>query len=189
MSRHTLTVAALAILSFGLTLAALWMQRAPNVPVALPGRAALSRVWAALSARPSAPAAATAAAVAAPPARALPPDADVPAYDMSGPPLPVMFAVSSVRGPVAEDDADDASVPSNRIGVTRQVDLVNESDAPLEITVLATYVPTQETTQAQLFVPPHGQAHAGRESGLKLEPGYQIALHGRGYQELVETVR
>lgn len=190
MGKQILTLGALATLGFAVTLAVPWILRAPSAPAALPGRAALSRFWSSVVPHVSPAAVSAATPGAAPPRAPYAPysSPEVPPYDVSGPPLPVMLATSSHAGR-AEDDADGDTVDSNRVVLVRQVDLVNESDEPLEITVLATDVPTQETTQAQLFVPPHAQAHVDSESGLKLEPGYQVALRSRGFQELTQTVR
>jgi hypothetical protein len=202
-SRQILTTVALMILSFTATLAVLWHQRVPPPAAASPRnswrtaalpaqRPPADAIDAPVSAARSTPLKAVSTRAPAAPSSPI----EAPVWDDTGPPLPVLFAVSShasLRQNDAEDDdaeSDQAeqATPTVQPDVARQVDVLNESGEPLSITVLSVDVPTQETTQAQLLVPPHAQAHAGSESGLKLEPGYQVTLRSRGYQEMTQTV-
>ena len=69
-------------------------------------------------------------------------------------------------------------------GGERELDLVNNSDEALTITILVADAP-----KAQLFVPPGVEQRLGTDSGLDLEPGSQVTLRSHGYRELTETVR
>jgi hypothetical protein len=200
-SRQTLTTVALMVLSFTVTFAVLRHPRvAPPTPVAAVPRSSLrtaalpeQRPQHAAVDAPVAPAESVSPKPAPVHAPAPEPAPEVPTWDDGGPPLPIMFAVSSHPAWHLEDAEDDSAgdgdpQPTGQPGVARQVDVLNESSDPLVITVLAVDVPTQEATQAQLFVPPHAQAHAGSESGLKLDQGYQVTLRSRGYQQMTQTV-
>jgi hypothetical protein len=162
-------IVALVVLSFGLTLAIQWIRQVPRAPLQ-----SLAAVVATSGGRPATAAASpsAAAAVAARSARVPAPAIEVPPSEDNGPALPVLFAISSVRS-----------------GVARQVDVQNNSDGPLDITVVAMDGPTQERTVAQMFLPPNSEEHVGSESGLRLEPGYQVTLRSSGYRELNQTVR
>jgi hypothetical protein len=202
-SRQTLTTVALMVLSFTVTFAVLRHPSVAPPPVAAVPRSSLRT--AALPEQRARPAAVAARVAPVAPAESLSPKPapvrapapepapEVPTWDDGGPPLPIMFAVSSHPAWHREDAEDDGAgdgdpQPTGQPGVARQVDVLNESSDPLVITVLAVNVPTQETTQTELFVPPHAQAHAGSESGLKLDEGYQVTLRSRGYQQMTQTV-
>jgi hypothetical protein len=178
-SKELLALAVLMTLSFVATCAVVWMQRPADTP---PPVAAAPR-----GPSPPPPADVRASPPAPPPPSRTPPAPpaaiEVPPPDYSGPPLPVLFAISS--HPATRRADDDAGVGD---GLRRQVDIANNSGELLEITILAVDTPTQQTSSAQVLLPPHGQAHAGSETGLKLEPGEQIALRSSGYQELTATV-
>ncbi len=197
-SRQILTTLALTVLSFTVTFAVLWRQRAPR-PAAfapVPGRSLWTAASTKQSPRPIGAGAVVDASQSIPvnsaPAPVPAPAVEVPSSDDAGPPLPVMLAVTSHPSRPLDDpdDADggDDGAPTVQPGVARQVDLLNESGDLLSITVLAVNVPTQDTTRADLLLPPHAQVHAGSESGLKLGPGYQVTLRSRGYQQMTETV-
>jgi hypothetical protein len=176
------TIVPLLVAGFTVTIAVQWSQHTAS-----------PRAEARMSAlRPTLPAQRpTPTAVPVPVVRRLPytvaSRTEVPPADDTGPPLPLLFAISSHPGAMRDDDEDDTdrTEPS---GIARQVDLFNNSGDPLDITVLAVDVPTQMTTRAQLLVRPHAQAHIGTESGLKLESGYQVTLRSRGYQEMSQVV-
>jgi len=195
-SKRALTTAALVLLSFSATLAIVWMQGAPPgpQPAALPARPSpksspggwsVAHLWAAMARDESRP---TAVLPDAPPVAAATGDSAPPSDDQA-PPLPVYFTVSSHPGIGSTDSGvDDGTAPADRSGVLRQVDIVNNSDEVLQITVVALNVPTQQTTQAHLFLRPHHQEHAGSALGLKLEPGDQVTLRSSGYRQLSGVV-
>lgn len=188
--KEILAIVGLVTLSFAVTLAVLWVEGSRGVSLALRDRGAPPRAW--WPAIPPGRGPAAIAAASAGPQHSRPPlpaepTAEVPSSDDSGPPLPVLLAVSSHPGRVA-DDADDGADSAARLEAARQVDLFNTSDEALAVTVLALDVPTQVTTRAQLIISPHSQAHVGSESGLKLDPGTEVALRSSGYRELTTTV-
>ncbi len=197
-SRQILTTVALMVLSFAVTFAGLWHQRTPR-PAALasvPGRPSWTVASTKQGPRPIAAGAVVDTIQSIPvkfaSAPVPTPPIEVPSSDDTGPSLPVMLAVSSHLSLPFDDpndaDSGDDEAPALQPDVARQVDLLNESDDLLSITVLAVDVPTQDTTRADLLLPPHGQAHAGREAGLKLGPGYEVTLRSRGYQQMTQTV-
>jgi hypothetical protein len=161
------------VVSFVVSFAVLWSQRAPPgvattmVPVPAGRRPALSAAT-----RPPDP---------APIVAEVPPAA--PAAADSGPPLPVVLAVSSHAAPRDEDSDGSADSPA----VARQVDIINESDQALDITVLVAD-PTQQSTRTSVFLLPHAEAHPGIESGLKIEPGDTVTLRSAGFGPVTQTV-
>ena len=110
-------------------------------------------------------------------------EAEVPPSDSNGPPLPLLFNVSA-----------HTSIGRLVVGqpprreVQRQVDVINQSDEPLDLAILETGATPAEAGQVRLMVPPRQQAHVGTEAGLKLEPGDQVTLRSKGYQEMTTTV-
>jgi hypothetical protein len=189
--KETFVLVALVTLTFAVTLALLWPNApTPIAPRALPGRPAVTRAWwPALLAGPRASAEAAAAWL-APPARPAPPAPapalEVPPSDDSGPPLPVWLRVSLV--PAQNEDDEDGAPPTDRPALERQLDLFNDSGEPLQLIVLGVNALTGETTPAQVLVAPQSEAHVGSESGLKLEPGYQVSVRSRGFRELTQAV-
>lgn len=185
------TVAALVILGFALTLAVTWERHPSGLSVSWTGPMLAARFSQLVAA--SAPAGTPAARAATPDApkgapapltpMALP---DAPEADATGPPLPMLLAFSSHPAP-ADDDEESAVARGFRRPTVRQLDLLNNAGKPLQLTVVAVNVSTQEATRVELFLPPRGQAHLGAESGLVLEPGYQVTIHSRGYHPLEST--
>lgn len=194
-SKPAITLTALVVASFAATLAVVWLQGEPGPHPAAKTSARSSRPWW----PPAAPAPRRSAEVAAsapvPAARRLDAPAaaaaaeEVPPADAGGPPLPVILGITSRRERLHDDPDDDGAATAPRFGEVWQVDLYSNSDQPLQLTVVATDTPTQETSHAQVLVMPHTQAHLGAESGLKLEPGNLVALRSSGYQEMTQTVR
>jgi hypothetical protein len=182
---QTHTTVAIMVLSFAVTIAVKWPGRAAREPVPSAGLTLPNRRVSAGLVRQS-PRTLVAHIAPPSPAYAQAPAIEVPPSDNTGPILPLMFAISSHPGS-RQDAADDDPNPTAQ-PLARQVDLVNNSSVALKVTVLAMNLPTQQTTRAELFLPPNAQAHMGSESGLKLESGDQVILRSRGYQELTETV-
>ena len=169
---------AIMLLGFAATLAAHWSElrewgseRASHAlsPTRL---AALRTIIPASSSRASAPAASAASRGNQPRAEDFPVIEPPPSDSSDGPPLPVMLAV---RSGASRADSPDGE---------RELDLVNNSDEALTITILVADAP-----KAQLFVPPGVEQRLGTDSGLDLEPGSQVTLRSHGYRELTETVR
>jgi hypothetical protein len=107
-----------------------------------------------------------------------------PNYD--GPPLPVLFAVTTetvTRGELKADDESTDTPTSVKI-----VNLSNSSDQPLDVTVIVVDVPTQKSSQASVFLIPGGRQALGPDAGLRMASGNQITLRSRGFHDLVETV-
>jgi hypothetical protein len=183
-------IAATMVVSFAVSFAVLWSRRAPPGGAAPIERTAASAPQLAASAPQIAPPGAgprpTVTAVGSAPPTKAPSLPEVPPSDDTGPPLPVMLAVSTHPGPPHDEDSDGSAL--GRPTVARQVDLWNNSDQPLDITVLVVDVPTQESTRTALFVLPHAEAHVGTESGLKIETGNVVTLQSRGFSALAQTV-
>jgi hypothetical protein len=194
-SNRTLAIA-LVILGFMATLAILWPRGAPSPKTESPANRSAAKSWLGGWSMPKAwsdlPFAAKPPAARAAPRTAAPAEDEVPPADYAGPALPVLFAISSYPGRPrvveTDDDTQAATVAPDQPDLVRQVDIFNTSGDLLQITVLALDMPTGQTTHAFRLVPPHAQAHVGSEAGLKLDPGNQVTLRARGYQDLTETV-
>lgn len=107
-----------------------------------------------------------------------------PNYD--GPPLPVLFAVTTEIVSRAESNADDDS--AYRPTSVKLANISNSSDQPLDVTVIVVDIPTQQSSQASVFLIPGGRQALGPDSGLRMASGNQITLRSRGFHDLVETV-
>ena len=130
------------------------------------------------------------APVAAPPSRALAiPEPPQPNYE--GPPLPVLFAVTTesvIRGEADGDQPRAEGEPADTPTSVKRANISNASDQPLDVTVIAVDIPTQKTSQASVFLTPGGQQSLGPDAGLHMESGDQSTLRSRGFHDLTETV-
>lgn len=169
------------LLSFCSALAYFWWQQHPPT-VALP-QSAVQLPRSSLPA-PLQPRAQRAGASAPPPRAAT--VAVAPQPNTDGPPLPVLFALTteSIASGETSIGGESTDTPRN----VKVANLSNSSDQPLDVTLIVVDVPTQKTSQASVFLAPGGQQTFGPDSGLHLESGNQVTLRSRGYHDLIETV-
>jgi len=186
------SIALTMVVSFCLALAYFWWQQHPPARVQLVTLAPI-----AANQRTSVPAPplphdqpTDIAPVSASPQRApAVPETLQPDYD--GPPLPVLFAVTTESVTRGESDADQPHAegePADTPTSVKRANISNTSDQPLDVTVIAVNMPTQKTSQASLFLTPGGQQSLGPDAGLRMESGDQVTLRSRGFHDLTETV-
>lgn len=112
------------------------------------------------------------------------PEPPQPNYD--GPPLPVLFAVTTETVTRGESNAEEE--PSDTSSRVKLANLSNSSDQPLDLTVIVVDLPTQKSSQASVFLIPGGRQSLGPDAGLRMASGNQITLRSRGFHDLIETV-
>jgi hypothetical protein len=173
--------------SFCLALAFFWWRQqssASDLPLAATPSAAMQRAVAPAPPRLNEQASEVSPPAAAPMRATAAPEPLQPNYD--GPPLPVLFAVTTEAASRAESNADNepADTPSD----VKIANISNSSDQPLDLTVIAVDIPTQKTSQASVLLIPGGRQTLGPDSGLRMASGNQITLRSRGFRDLIETV-
>ena len=190
-------IVSVMLVSFVLTLGyGYWRQRqeSPPTPTA-PGRASRSEVPMTERAAPAATIGADNGS--AQPARLATPAKDetqpkpksrefmVPPRNEDGPPMPVVFSISSRVVNDAADSAGAAQVGSRRIleGV-----VYNTSDQNLQLTVTEQNPETLDISQTQLLVLRGVQQRFGSDDGLKMASGAEITLHSDPYRDQSQRV-
>jgi hypothetical protein len=98
----------------------------------------------------------------------------------AAPPLPVLLTFAPRGGGSREDGSAGDAVMS-------EAHFVNSSDKDLAITIIALDLPTQETSEAHVFLGANAEGLAGPEEGLKMHPGDRITLHSEGFMDLEFT--
>ncbi len=118
------------------------------------------------------------------PRAAVAPEPLQPNYD--GPPLPVLFAVTTEA--VARGESNTDEDPGGTPTSVKVANISSSSDQPLDLTLIAVDIPTQKTSQVSVFLTPGGRQTLGPDSGLRMDSGDQITLRSRGFHDLTETV-
>jgi hypothetical protein len=185
-----MTIIAVMIVSFSLSLAVLWRQQKPAIPPArspiptVPVRLNPSEVTAAVSTAQSRVARETQRD---PPHSLVPQrSAMPPAHSYEGPDLPVVFGIINKSVYTTEDD--ERGVPTN---VTRNVNeaiVSNSSDRPLTITITEVDPSQKKFSQAQLALPPGVQRHFGENLGLQMLSGDELTLGSASYRDLISRI-
>jgi hypothetical protein len=135
--------------------------------------------------RPAAPLAAAAPGAASPAQSLARPTPNAPQQDYSnGPELPVIFNITDRT--IMVNDPEGAE-PSYR-RTEKEAILMNSADQRFAITAIETNLPTMESSEAQLVLPPKGQLHFGSEWGLKMLPGDQLTLRSPPFRDLIKII-
>jgi hypothetical protein len=186
------SIALTMVVSFCLALAYFWWQQHPFAPVPsvrLPQTPGMQRTSVPPPRVPH-DRQSDITPVSAPAPRALAvPETPQPNYE--GPPLPVLFAVTTETVTRGESNGDEPHAESESADTptsVKRANISNASDQPLDVTVIAVDIPTQKTSQASVFLTPGGQQSLGPDAGLHMESGDQITLRSRGFHDLTETV-